>query len=78
MIFAAGQGMHFKACTDKHRKALVLVNGKSLLQRNIEHLQQFRITDLFINVHHFAGQIIEAIKNNKGWGSNATISNKTN
>ncbi|HAO47247.1 MAG TPA: sugar phosphate nucleotidyltransferase [Ferruginibacter sp.] len=78
MIFAAGLGTRFKPWTDKHPKALALVNGKSLLQRNIEYLQQYGITDVVVNVHHFAGQIIDTIKSNKGWGSNILISDETN
>lgn len=78
MIFAAGLGTRFKPWTDKHPKALALVNGKSLLQRNIEYLQQYNITNVVVNVHHFAEQIIEAIKKNKGWGSNVVISDETN
>jgi MurNAc alpha-1-phosphate uridylyltransferase len=77
MIFAAGLGTRFKPWTDKHPKALALVNGKSLLQRNIEYLQQYGINEVVVNVHHFANQIIEAIKNNEGWGSQLTISDET-
>lgn len=77
MIFAAGLGTRFKPWTDKHPKALALVNGKSLLQRNVEYLQQYGIEDIVVNVHHFADQIIEAIENAKGWGSKITISDET-
>lgn len=77
MIFSAGLGTRFKPWTDKHPKALALVNGKSLLQRNIEYLQQYGIKDVIVNVHHFAGQVIEAIEKNKGWGSNIIISDET-
>jgi MurNAc alpha-1-phosphate uridylyltransferase len=78
MIFAAGLGTRFKPWTDKHPKALALVNGKSLLERNIKYLQQFGITEVIVNVHHFADQIIEAIKNNNSWGSSITISDEKN
>ena len=78
MIFSAGLGTRFKPWTDKHPKALALVNGKTLLQRNIEYLQQFGIRDVIVNVHHFAGQIIDAVKKNNGWGSNVIISDETN
>lgn len=76
MIFAAGLGTRFKPWTDKHPKALATVNGKSLLQRNIEYLQQYGITDVIVNVHHFADQVIEAIMKNNGWGSNVMISDE--
>src|SRR4051812_46409091 len=78
MIFAAGLGTRFKPWTDAHPKALALVNGKSLLQRNVEYLQTYGITDVVVNVHHFADQIVDAVKANNGWGSNIVISDETN
>lgn len=78
MIFAAGLGTRFKPWTDKHPKALAPVNGKSLLQRNIEYLQKYGITEVVVNVHHFANQIIDAVKQNNGWGSTILISDETN
>jgi MurNAc alpha-1-phosphate uridylyltransferase len=78
IIFSAGLGTRFKPWTDKHPKALAVVNGKSLLQRNIEYLQQYGIADIIINVHHFGEQIISAIEHNGGWGSRIQISNETN
>jgi len=77
MIFAAGLGSRLKPWTDHHPKALAVVNGKSLLQRNIEYLQKHGIDEVIVNVHHFADQIIDAIEKNKGWGSNITISDET-
>jgi len=76
MIFAAGLGTRFKPWTDKHPKALAPVNGKSLLQRNVEWLQQYGIKDVIVNVHHFPEQVMQAIQANKGWGSNITISDE--
>jgi len=76
MIFAAGLGTRFKPWTDKHPKALAPVNGKSLLQRNIEYLQQYGITEVVVNVHHFANQIREAVENANGWGSKILISDE--
>lgn len=78
MLLAAGLGTRLKPFTDKHPKALAIVNNKTLLQRNIEYLQEYGITDLIINVHHFADQIINILKTNNGWGSNITISNEQN
>ncbi|OIR12199.1 D-glycero-alpha-D-manno-heptose 1-phosphate guanylyltransferase [mine drainage metagenome] len=78
MILAAGLGTRLKPFTDKHPKALAMVNGKSLLQRNVEYLQQFGITEVIVNVHHFADQITGAIKKNNGWGSTISISDETN
>lgn len=76
MIFSAGLGTRFKPWTDKHPKALAVVNGKPLLQRNIEYLQQQGIKDVIVNVHHFADQIDQAIVENDGWGSNVLVSDE--
>lgn len=78
MIFAAGLGTRFKPWTNEHPKALAIVNGKSLLQRTIEYLQQFDIRDVVVNVHHFADQITEALTQNNGWGSHVVISDERN
>ncbi|ANI88722.1 nucleotidyltransferase [Arachidicoccus ginsenosidimutans] len=78
MLLAAGLGTRLKPWTDKHPKALAIVNHKSLLQHNIEYLQQYGIKDVIVNVHHFADQIIEAIHQSNGWNSNITISDETN
>lgn len=77
MIFSAGLGTRFKPWTDNHPKALALINGKSLLQRNIEYLQKYNIHDVVVNVHHFPDQIINAIETNKGWGSNVVVSDES-
>lgn len=77
MIFAAGLGTRFKPWTDFHPKALAIVHGKSLLQRNIEYLQTAGIRDIVVNVHHFSDQIIHAIEVAKGWGSNISISDES-
>lgn len=77
MIFAAGLGTRFKPWTDEHPKALAIVNGKSLLQHNIEYLQRYGIKDVIVNVHHFPNQIIDSVKKNNGWGSNITISDES-
>jgi N-acetyl-alpha-D-muramate 1-phosphate uridylyltransferase len=77
MLFCAGLGTRFKPWTNTHPKALAIVNGKTLLQRNIEYLQKYEITDVVVNVHHFPEQIIDTIEKNNGWGSTITISDET-
>src|SRR5688572_12299718 len=77
MILAAGLGTRFKPWTDSHPKALAIINGKSLLQRNIEYMQSAGIYEVVINVHHFSSQIIEMLNKNKGWGSKIVISDES-
>ncbi len=78
MILAAGLGTRLKPFTDKHPKALAIINGKTLLQRNIEYLSTFSIKNVILNVHHFGEQLKNEIKNNNGFGSDVTISDEEN
>lgn len=78
MILAAGLGTRLKPFTDKHPKALAIVNGKTILQRNIEYLASFGIKEVIVNVHHFADQIIDLIKSKNGFRSTISFSDETN
>ncbi|MDR2207101.1 MAG: nucleotidyltransferase family protein [Flavobacteriaceae bacterium] len=78
LIFAAGKGTRLKPFTDHHPKALVLVNGISLMERNIKYLQSFGINDFVVNVHHFGEQIVEFLKKNSNFGAKIEISNEKN
>jgi len=78
MILAAGLGTRLKPFTDKRPKALVEINGKTVLQMNIEYLSYYGIKKIIVNVHHFADQIIQHINKNDGFGSKITISDETN
>jgi len=77
MILAAGLGTRLKPFTHEHPKALAIVNGKTLLQRNVEYLSSFGINEVIINVHHFANQVIEFVKENNGFGSDISFSDET-
>ena len=59
LIFAAGIGSRLKPWTDSHPKALVEVGGKPMLGRVIDNIIAAGISDIIINVHHFAGQIVD-------------------
>ena len=74
MIFAAGLGTRLKPFTDHHPKALAVVNGKTLLQRNIEYLASYGITNIIVNAHHFAEQISDFISHNKFPGLRVSLS----
>ena len=76
MIFAAGLGTRLKPFTDSAPKALATVNGKTLLEISIRYLQRYGITDVIINVHHYADMIERVITDNKGFGSTISISDE--
>lgn len=76
LIFAAGKGTRLKPFTDHHPKALALVNGISLLERNIKYLQSFGINDFVINIYHFGEQITDFLKKNDNFGAKIEISDE--
>ena len=65
MIFAAGLGTRLAPLTNNKPKALVEVNGKPMLQIQIEKLIESGFNYIVINVHHFSTQIIDFINNSK-------------
>lgn len=61
MILAAGLGTRLFPLTNNKPKALVKIAGKPLLEWTITKLISSGFTEIIINVHHFADQIIEFI-----------------
>jgi MurNAc alpha-1-phosphate uridylyltransferase len=76
LLLSAGLGTRLKPFTDHHPKALAMVHGKTLLEYNIRNLQRFGIFDVVVNVHHFAGQIIETLEKENGFGSRVVLSDE--
>jgi NDP-sugar pyrophosphorylase family protein len=77
MIFAAGIGSRLKPYTDSHPKALVSLGGKTMLRRVIEKIKDAGISDITVNVHHFATQITNYLAANDNFGVNITISDES-
>ena len=78
MILAAGLGTRLKPLTNNKPKALVEIKGKTLLEIAITKLKKEGFTDIIINVHHFANQIINFLKQNNNFNINISISDETN
>lgn len=76
MLFAAGLGTRLAPFTNNHPKALAQVAGKTLLEHAIRYLQRFGITDVVVNVHHFAEQILDVLEKENGFGSYVQISDE--
>lgn len=68
-ILAAGLGSRLKPWTDFHPKALAPIGEKPMLQKVIEKLNAAGVTDITLNVHHFAEQIYDFVAE-KGWKIN--------
>ena len=76
MILAAGLGTRLKPFTDSHPKALLPINGKTLLERSIMYVKQVGITDIVINIHHFGEQIIDFLADHDNFGCKIKISDE--
>ena len=77
MIFAAGLGTRLKPLTDHMPKALVPVAGKPMLEHVIGKLKAAGFNEIVINVHHFANQIIDFLKEKNNFGIQIWISDET-
>ena len=77
MIFAAGLGTRLKPMTDHMPKALVPVAGKPMLEHVILKLIASGFDEIVINVHHFAEQIIDFLKEKNNFGIKIWISDET-
>ena len=77
MIFAAGLGTRLKPLTDTMPKALVRVGGQPLLWHVIHKLKHAGYERIVINVHHFAGQIVDYLKANDNFGLDIRISDES-
>ena len=77
MIFAAGLGTRLKPLTDTMPKALVRVGGEPLIKCVIMNLAAAGVDRIVVNVHHFAEQIIDYLKDNDNFGLDIRISDET-
>ncbi len=74
MILAAGLGTRLRPLTDSRPKALVELSGRTLLEITLTRLRTFGITEVIINVHHFADQVISYLKSHNNFGLRIEIS----
>ena len=77
MIFAAGLGTRLKPLTDTMPKALVRVGGQPLLWHVVMKLKAAGFERIVVNVHHFAQQIIDYLKENDNFGLDIRISDES-
>jgi NDP-sugar pyrophosphorylase family protein len=77
MILAAGLGTRLRPITDTLPKALVIVDGRTLLEGAILHLAAYGVKEIIVNVHHFAGQVVQYLHQNNNFGMDITISDES-
>ncbi|UCE08496.1 MAG: nucleotidyltransferase family protein [bacterium] len=68
MILAAGYGTRLKPLTDEKPKALIEIQNIPLLELIIKKLIATGVSEIIINSHHFAEQIVHFIQKNNSFG----------
>jgi NDP-sugar pyrophosphorylase family protein len=74
MILAAGLGTRLRPLTDDRPKALVEVNGRTMLEIALSSLRSFGVSEVIVNVHHFANRIVEYLTANDNFGMRVEVS----
>ena len=74
MILAAGLGTRLRPLTDHRPKALVEINGRTLLEITLARLRSFGVREVIVNVYHFADLIQEYLKKNNNFGMRIEVS----
>lgn len=74
MILAAGLGTRLRPLTNDRPKALVEINGRSLLEITLARLRSFGVREVIVNVHHFADMVVDYLKANDNFGMRIEIS----
>ena len=74
MILAAGLGTRLRPLTDNRPKALVEIDGRTLIEITLSRLRAAGVHEAIINVHHFAGMVIDYLKKNNNFGLRIEIS----
>ena len=65
MLLAAGRGTRLRPLTETVAKCMVEINGKPVLEHNVERLREHGVTDILINLHYLP----KAVSNHFGDGS---------
>ena len=62
MILAAGRGERMWPLTDTVPKPLLTVAGRSLLERSMDRLTAYGVSNIVVNVHYLGEQIADRLK----------------
>jgi NDP-sugar pyrophosphorylase family protein len=74
MILAAGLGTRLRPLTNDRPKALVELNGRTLLEITLTRLQTFGVTAAIVNVHHHAQMIVDYLHSKNNFNMRLEIS----
>jgi NDP-sugar pyrophosphorylase family protein len=74
MILAAGLGTRLRPLTNDRPKALVTINGRTLLEIVIARLRAAGVRKIIVNTHHFADRIRDYLADNRNFGMRIELS----
>jgi NDP-sugar pyrophosphorylase family protein len=74
MILAAGLGTRLRPLTNDRPKALVEINGQTLLEITLTRLREFGVRQVIINLHHFADMVVAYLTEHNNFGMEIEIS----
>ena len=74
VLLAAGRGERIRDVVDTVPKPMIEINGKPILQQNVEWLVRFGVTDLYINLHHLPDVIKSHFGDGSQWDANIRYS----
>jgi mannose-1-phosphate guanylyltransferase len=74
MILAAGLGTRLRPLTNDRPKALVELNGRTLLEITLTRLRSFGVTEAIINVHHHAQMVVDYFHSKNNFNMRLEIS----
>jgi mannose-1-phosphate guanylyltransferase len=74
MILAAGLGTRLRPLTNDRPKALVAIAGRTMLEIALTRLREFGISEVIVNVHHFADMVVDYLTANNKFGMRIEVS----
>ncbi len=76
ILLAAGLGTRLFPLTKNKPKALIEVQGKPLIQIQLEKFKQQGFSEVLVNIHHYGNQILEFLQKNNNFGLDIQISDE--
>ena len=70
MILAAGEGQRLGEITNKIPKPMIEINGKPVLEHNLEMCRKAGVNDIYINLHHLPDKIRNYFDDGSNYGVN--------
>src|SRR5690348_10006661 len=74
MVLAAGLGTRLRPLTNDRPKALVEINGRTLLEITLARLRRLGVHDVIVNTRGFANVLARFLEDHQNFGMHIDIS----